>query len=132
MRSSTKPTHGRPRSSFWVKETSAQVADDQELDKALHTAFRASAARANYLAADRPDAQFSAKEVCRWMSSPTASAWAALKRLVRYLVGLPRLVFRYVDQEISSIDAYADIDWAGCSRTRKSTSGGCVMLGAHV
>jgi len=114
-----------------VKESSAQVAADEELQKDLHTAFRASAARANYLAADRPDAQFAAKEVCRWMSSPTASAWAALKRLVRYLVGLPRLVFRYTDQTVSSVDAYADTDWAGCARTRKSTSGGCVMLGSH-
>ena len=114
-----------------IKETSAQIAEDKELDKSLHTAFRASAARANYLAADRPDVQFPAKEVCRWMSSPTVSAWAALKRLVRYLVGLPRLVFRYVDQQVSSIDAYADTDWAGCARTRKSTSGGCIMLGHH-
>jgi hypothetical protein len=114
-----------------LKETSTQVTADHELQKDLHTAFRAAAARANYLAADRPDAQFAAKEVCRWMSAPTASAWNALKRLVRYLVGLPRLVFRYADQAIDAVDAYADTDWAGCARTRKSTSGGCVMLGAH-
>ena len=114
-----------------LKETGAQATDDCELGKELHTAFRASAARANYLAADRPDAQFAAKEICRWMSKPTVSAWSALKRLVRYLVGLPRLVFKYPDQVVASVDAYADTDWAGCTRTRKSTSGGCVMLGAH-
>jgi hypothetical protein len=27
---------------------------------------------------------------------------------------------------------YVDTDWAGCARTRKSTSGGCVMLGGHM
>ena len=27
---------------------------------------------------------------------------------------------------------YTDTDWAGCPRTRKSTSGGCVMLGSHL
>ncbi len=26
---------------------------------------------------------------------------------------------------------YTDTDWAGCPRTRKSTSGGCIMLGSH-
>ncbi len=26
---------------------------------------------------------------------------------------------------------YTDTDWAGCARTRKSTSGGCIMLGEH-
>jgi hypothetical protein len=87
-----------------VKETKAQVSEDEPLDPKLHTAFRAAAARANYLAADRVDCQYSAKEVCRWMSSPTTSAWAALKRLVRYLVGLPRLIFRFTTQTVESLD----------------------------
>jgi len=115
-----------------IKETSAQIASDTPLDDKIHTAFRASAARANYLAADRVDCQYSAKEVCRWMSKPTTSAWNALKRMVRYLVGLPRLVFRFEDQTIDAIDVYTDSDWAGCSRTRKSTTGGCIMLGRHM
>ena len=34
-------------------------------------------------------------------------------------------------QELSAIDVYVDTDWAGCARTRKSTSGGAVMLGRH-
>ena len=114
-----------------MKDTAAQVASDTPLDDKLHTAFRASAARANYLAADRVDCQYSEKGICRWMSAPTTSAWNALKRLVRYLVGLPRLVYRFEDQEVDAVDVYTDSDWAGCSRTRKSTSGGCIMLGKH-
>ena len=27
--------------------------------------------------------------------------------------------------------AYSDADWAGCKATRKSTTGGCVMVGEH-
>ena len=30
------------------------------------------------------------------------------------------------------INVYSDTDWAGCPRTRKSTSGGCLMVGNHV
>ncbi len=30
------------------------------------------------------------------------------------------------------VDAYSDTDWAGRPRTRKSTSGGCLMLGRHL
>ena len=26
---------------------------------------------------------------------------------------------------------YSDADWAGCKQTRKSTTGGCIMVGAH-
>ena len=108
-----------------------EVQKDEPLEAKLHTAFRAAAARANYLAADRIDCQFAAKEICRHMANPSQSAWTALKRLCRYLVGLPRLVFKYEWQTISTIDVYTDTDFAGCPRTRKSTSGGCVLLGSH-
>jgi hypothetical protein len=114
-----------------VRASFQQMEEDQELPARLHTAFRGAAARANYLAADRLDCQFAAKEVCRWMSKPTETSWAALKRMCRYLVGLPRLVWRYQWQEVETMDVYTDTDWAGCPRTRKSTSGGCVLLGSH-
>jgi len=41
------------------------------------------------------------------------------------------LVYVYEQQEASAVDVYTDTDWAGCPLTRKSTSGGCVMLGRH-
>ena len=43
---------------------------EKELDKSLVTKFRARAARANYLAADRTDIQYAVKECCRGMASP--------------------------------------------------------------
>ncbi len=114
-----------------VRASFAETENDEELKPELHTAFRATAARANYLAADRIDIQFGAKEVCRWMAKPTAQSWAAMKRLCRYLVGLPRLVYVFRWQDVEALDIYTDTDWAGCPRTRKSTSGGCVLVGQH-
>ena len=115
-----------------IRVTAAEVLDDKPLEPRLYTAFRAAAARANYLAQDRPDVMFAAKEVCRLMSSPTEGSWGALKRLCRYLAGLPRLIFKYKFQRAEKIDTYSDTDWAGCPRTRKSTSGGCIMIGSHL
>ena len=66
------------------------------------------------------------------MAKPTDLAMAALKRLGRYLRASPRMVFDMPFQDYEGIDVYSDTDWAGCLRTRKSTSGGCVMLGAHM
>ncbi len=109
----------------------AEVENDKPLPENLHSAFRGSAARANYLAVDRLDCQFAAKEVCRWMSRPTEASWAALKRLCRYLVGLPRMVLHFDFQTATCVDIYTDTDWAGCPRTRKSTSGGAVLFGGH-
>jgi len=66
------------------------------------------------------------------MSTPTEVALVALKRVGRYLERHARLVYKYVFQSASKIDCYSDTDWAGCPRTRRSTSGGCLMLGKHL
>ena len=97
-----------------------------------HTKFRGLAARANYLAADRVDIIYTAKEVCRLMAKLTDVTQSALKRLGRYLKLRPRMVFEMPFQSCDSINVYSDADWAGCLRTRKSTSGGCIMLGSHL
>ena len=115
-----------------VKATFKELEEDSaELPNQLNTAFRGAAARANYLSADRLDVQFACKEICRWMSKPSMHAWKALKRVCRYLVGAPRLVYVFERQTVDAIDVYTDTDQSGCPLTRKSTSGGCVMLGKH-
>ena len=115
-----------------LKPLPEQFVEDKPLEVSMFTKFRALAARANYLSADRPDCQYAAKEICRWMSSPSELSMAALKRFGRYLLGRPRLVFRYVFQSADTVDCYSDTDWAGCPKTRKSTSGGVLLLGSHI
>ena len=66
------------------------------------------------------------------MSKPIEAVRAALKTICRYLVGLPRMILQFSWQTISDVDFNTDTDCAGCPRTRKSTSGGCVMLGSHL
>ena len=57
-----------------VKPLAHQVQDEKQLPVENHTRFSALAARANYLAADRPDMIYAAKEVCRFMARPTDPA----------------------------------------------------------
>ena len=45
--------------------------NDEELEAEKATQFRKVGARANYLAADRPDIMYCVKEICRQMSRPT-------------------------------------------------------------
>ena len=115
-----------------LKPLAEQLAAEVALESRDHTMFRGHAARANYLSADRPDVQVAAKEICRWMSAPTDLSQAALRRLVRYLSGRKRLVYKYPWQTAGTIECYSDTDWAGCPKTRKSTSGGCLMFGSHL
>ena len=96
------------------------------------TNFRALSARSNFLAQDRGDIQYATKELCREFAIPNRNSYLRLKRTVRYLVGVPRLVHVYKwGQGISESDCYdiyVDTDFAGCKETRRSTSGGVVLL----
>ncbi|MDE0779072.1 MAG: hypothetical protein OSB43_22550, partial [Nocardioides sp.] len=114
-----------------LKALVEQLEKDLALPAGAITGYRALAARANYLAADRIDLQFAAKEICRFMSAPMESSTVALKRLGRYLLGHKRLVWMYPWQSAEGIDVYSDTDWSGCARTRRSTSGGVIMIGKH-
>ena len=107
-------------------------AEEDLLDPWRTALFRAGAARANYLALDRPDIAYAAKELCRRMSEPRWKDLTALRRLARYLLGLPRLAYQFYWQEAAELDAYVDTDFAGCSVTRRSTSGGVLCRGRHL
>ena len=74
-----------------VKPTVEQLNTDRPLPASKATHFRGLAARANYLATDRPDCQYASKEICRWMQTPTELGLQALKRLAKYLAQQPRL-----------------------------------------
>jgi hypothetical protein len=106
--------------------------DEGELPEATARLFRSFAARANYLALDRPDISQATKELCRRMSAPRTGDLQALSRVARYLAGASRVVYEYPWQQRPVLRAYTDSDFAGCVATRRSTSGGAVLLGDHL
>ena len=106
--------------------------EEEELKAQEAGEYRALAARANYLPLDRSDVQYNVKELCRGMARPTRGDKRNLKRLARYLVGQPRVVWQFPFQgRQEDISGYSDSDWAGCRRTARSTSGGALMIGRH-
>ena len=67
------------------------------------------------------------------MSAPREGDYGRLKRLGRYLVQHPRLIQHYRRQSATKfLDVWVDTDFAGCLKTRKSTSGGMITIGDHV
>ena len=106
--------------------------DHDKLDDAQATKYRALVARANYLAVDRGDIAFCTKELARCMSAPSQHDWERLRRLARYLRHKSRCLLWYVYQDSASeVICFTDSDWAGCRKTRRSTSGGCILWGSH-
>ena len=105
---------------------------DEKLEGEDFKRYRSLSARLAYLSHDRPALLYCAKELMRNMAAPTKEDEAALKRAGRYLVGAMREVAWFpVQAPVDKVVVYADSDYAGCLRARKSTSGGTIFLGDH-
>ena len=115
-----------------VKKFEQEVDEHDKLTPAGATAYRAVAARCNYLSQDRPDISFAAKELCRDFAVPSRASMDKLKRMAKYLACVPRLVYCFPWQERPQhMVGFGDTDFAGCKVTRRSTSGGAIMYGQH-
>ena len=98
------------------------------------TGYRALSARGSYLSQDRADISYSTKELCRDFAQPNHKSYNKLKRVGRYLVGRPRLLYDYKFSKTGIpdvIEVYSDTDFAGCKESRRSTSGGAMTIGGH-
>ena len=83
----------------------------------------------NNLASDMPDLQFTASMLGRTMARPTTRSWSKFKKAARYLK------YEYHDvtmDEVKVLVDYSDSDWAGCKRSRRSMSGGIIVVGGAV
>ena len=83
--------------------------DDTPLSLEDCKRFRSLTMRCNYLALDRPDINYSAKELARRMQNPTKSSWNGLTRLARYLDGCPRLIWKYEQQDEHMVFVFIQI-----------------------
>ena len=82
-----------------------------------------------YLAASRPDIQFSICLCARFQASPRASHLQAVKRIFRYLHGTQSFGIWLSASSSISLRLFSDADFGGCRIDRKSTSGTCLFLG---
>ncbi|XP_050222620.1 uncharacterized mitochondrial protein AtMg00810-like [Mercurialis annua] len=82
-----------------------------------------------YLTVTRPDISYVVHTVSRFMQSPRHLHLAAVRRIIRYILGsTSRGLFFPVGSSLH-LTTYSDSDWAGCPDTRKSTTGWCMFLG---
>ena len=107
-----------------------QEEEDKALDSNRGKVYASISARFNYLAQDRPDIAFPAKELMRRLSHPDEADERKLKRVARYLHGQRRMVAQYPWQPLDDeLRVYVDANHAGCIRTRLSTVGGATTWG---
>jgi len=83
----------------------------------------------------RPDLSYAVGMLSRFASNPTPAHWAMCKRVLRYLKGTVEraLVLGAADVEDETehprLVGYSDSDWATCTETRRSITGGCYFIG---
>jgi hypothetical protein len=82
-----------------------------------------------YLIASRPDIMFRVCMCARFQSNPKKAHLRAIKRILSYLKHTPSVGHWYPKGATFDLIGYSDSEYAGCKIDRKSTSGGCHLLG---
>ena len=108
---------GKAKSDVPGEKITMTEEDEEELPRGQLKMYQALTARANYLAQDRSDIQFSVKELARSMSKPTWGSWKQLVKLGKYLKTHNRfgLMYRYQDLP-QGLEIWTDTDYAGCKK----------------
>ena len=86
----------------------------------------------NYLTITRLDISFAVSVLSQFMKDPRLSHWEAVIRIVRYLKAYLGRGILYKANGHLRVEAYTDVDWAGSSSDRKSTTGYCNFLGGNL
>jgi hypothetical protein len=85
-----------------------------------------------YLTFTRPNIAYVIQQVCLHMHDPRESHLTAMKRILRYLRGMPDYGLLLRRSRSTDLVVYTDADWASCPDTRRLTSGYAVFLGDNL
>ena len=113
-----------------INEETNLTDDADLLDADGAKKYRGATALILYMSQDRADLSVAATFLAKGMVSPTDAGQRAVKRAVRYITRVPRVatLYRWSDSS-SHWHLYTDSDWKS---TRRSHSGGLLLLGYHV
>lgn len=80
-----------------------------------------------YLSITRLDAAFIMNRLSQFMQKPLLPHWQASKRLLRYLKETIHLGLIIQQSTSNKLQAFTDVDWAGCQDDRQSTGGTAIF-----
>ncbi|WVZ75656.1 LOW QUALITY PROTEIN: hypothetical protein U9M48_023691 [Paspalum notatum var. saurae] len=112
--------------------TNIKLDPDESGIKVDQTLYQSMIGSLLYLCASRPDIMFSVCLCARFQPDPKESHLTAVKRILRYLKHTPSIGLWYPKGASFELLGYTDSDFAGCRVERKSTSGGCYLLGCSL
>ncbi|XP_024317012.1 uncharacterized protein LOC106865377 isoform X2 [Brachypodium distachyon] len=110
-------------------DTRTKLDADSSAPVANVSEYRSIVGALQYLTMTRPDLQYAVQQACFFMHAPREPHLALVKRILRYVRGTSSLGLHLRRSAKLDLVTYSDADWAGCSDTRRSTSGYTVFLG---
>jgi hypothetical protein len=102
---------------------------DEEDNPVDQTLYRSMIGSLLYLTASRPDIMFSVCMCARIQANPKKAHLRVVKRILRYLKHTPNVGLWYPKGATFDLISYSNSNYAGYKIDRKSTSGGCHLLG---
>ena len=85
-----------------------------------------------YLTNTRPDIYFDVNTLSQFLADPRHVHLIDAKHILRYLKGTIDYGLKYEMNQKINLEGYVDLDWAGSSIDRKSTSGCFFSMGSGV
>ena len=85
-----------------------------------------------YLTLTRPDISFAVNKACQFLHAPTSAHWSAVKRILRYVHGTPRLRLKLRKSMSMIVSAFTNADWARDVDDRRSIGGFAVFHGSNL
>ncbi|KAL3746544.1 hypothetical protein ACJRO7_015497 [Eucalyptus globulus] len=113
-----------PLRSISMADTTNQLTDPVE--------YRSLVGGLQYLTITRPDLAFATNLLCQKMQHPTVADFHQLKRVLQYVKCTIHLGIYLHSQSSVNLYGFSDVDWAGCTITRRSTTGFCTFLGSNL
>ena len=117
-----------------LKQAAATADHEQPLSDEEHKLYRRAVGQLQWMTYTRPDICYSTKELARSLQAPTTADQQKLKHLLRYVKGTKhykqviRPTAKIPASATPDINVYVDSDWAGCSTTRRSTTGFIITI----
>ncbi|GJW90591.1 hypothetical protein Tco_0168144 [Tanacetum coccineum] len=115
-----------------VKMVMEALIKDEETENVDVHLYRSMIGSLMCLITSRPDVMFAVCACARFQVTPKTSHLHAMKMIFRYLKGQPKLGLWYPRDSPFDLEAFSDSDYAGASLDKKSTTGGCQLLGKRL